>query len=179
MNKLNIALRFSLLSFIAISILTATYFLSSPQIEKQKLRAKAEKFLEIEANLKISPDFFSKAKKIKIADKEGFLYSSPNSNFIEIYTNKGYSGKILVLIGLNNNKELTGIRILEHKETAGLGDKIEQLSWLSNFKGSSLKNKKFALKKDGGDFDSFSGATISPRAVVNLVNEVLKSINFD
>lgn len=86
----------------------------------------------------------------------------------------GYSGAIRLLVGVDFNGTVLGTRVTEHHETPGLGDKIElRLSdWITHFSGKTLRNENdphWAVKKDGGDFDQFTGATITPRAVVNAV----------
>ncbi|QTF08428.1 electron transport complex subunit RsxG [Brenneria izadpanahii] len=91
---------------------------------------------------------------------------------------RGYSGIISLLIGINADGELTGVRTISHTETPGLGDKIELShgDWILGFNGKSLQNtteKQWAVKKDGGDFDAFTGATITPRAVVKSVHQTL------
>lgn len=91
---------------------------------------------------------------------------------------KGYSGVISLLIGVNANGELTGVRTISHTETPGLGDKIElsHSDWILGFNGKSLQNtaeKQWHVKKDGGEFDAFTGATITPRAVVKSVHQTL------
>ena len=90
----------------------------------------------------------------------------------------GYNGKIKVLVGINYDGKLAGIRIVSHHETPGLGDAIEtdRSNWVDQFAGRSLDNpasKKWAVKRDGGVFDQFTGATITPRAVVKAVHRSL------
>lgn len=90
----------------------------------------------------------------------------------------GYSGNIDMVIGIDRNGEILGVRVIAHAETPGLGDKIEiaKSDWILSFNGRSLKNptiEQWAVKKDGGEFDQFSGATITPRAVVNAVRRGL------
>jgi electron transport complex protein RnfG len=87
---------------------------------------------------------------------------------------EGYAGPIVCIMGVARNGQLLGVRVLKHKETPGLGDKIEPAkdNWIYEFKGKSLgapPPDKWAVKKDGGVFDQFSGATITPRAVVRAV----------
>jgi electron transport complex protein RnfG len=84
----------------------------------------------------------------------------------------GYSGNIDLLIALSNDNRLLGIEILSHRETPGLGDKIEsnKSNWLQQFKSISLADmneKNWRVKKDGVDFDTLTGATITPRAIIN------------
>jgi len=97
----------------------------------------------------------------------------------EVVTHNGYSGTIVLIIGVNADGELTGVRTITHAETPGLGDKIEiaKHDWVERFNGLSLTNppeKEWAVKKDGGRFDQFTGATITPRAVVGAVHQGLK-----
>jgi Na+-translocating ferredoxin:NAD+ oxidoreductase subunit G len=94
----------------------------------------------------------------------------------------GYSGDIRLLVGVNLDGSLSGVRVVSHRETPGLGDKIElsKNKWILGFDTKSLVNpveEKWRVKKDGGDFDQFAGATITPRAVVNQVKNVLQFVN--
>ncbi len=87
---------------------------------------------------------------------------------------RGYAGDVVVLIGIDAAGTLMGTRVIKHVETPGLGDKIElaKSKWILGFNGKSLANlpaDKWAVKKDGGVFDQFAGATITPRAVVKAV----------
>lgn len=91
----------------------------------------------------------------------------------------GYNGKIKLLVGVYFDGSLAGVRVINHKETPGLGDKInvKKADWILKFKGLSLRNpdeSKWKVKKDGGDFDQFTGATITPRAVVTAVKKALQ-----
>jgi electron transport complex protein RnfG len=92
---------------------------------------------------------------------------------------KGYSGDIVILTAVDNLGNVIGSRILKHSETPGLGDKIEmkKSDWMLSFNNSNLKSKIWKVKKNGGDFDSFTGATITPRAIVFAVKELLEVLN--
>lgn len=90
----------------------------------------------------------------------------------------GYNGKIHLLVGISFEGELTGVRVIKHKETPGLGDKIDikKADWILGFNGLSLSNpdeSMWKVKKDGGEFDQFTGATITPRAIVTAVKKAL------
>ena len=87
---------------------------------------------------------------------------------------RGYAGDIQVLMAVDMDGRTLGVRVLKHSETPGLGDKIEvkKDSWVKSFDGKSLGDpapEKWAVRKDGGIFDQFAGATITPRAVVKAV----------
>ena len=90
----------------------------------------------------------------------------------------GYNGKIHLLVGIYIDGSLAGVRVVKHAETPGLGDAVEirKSPWINDFAGKSLTNpsqERWAVKRDGGDFDQFTGATITPRAVVAAVRNTL------
>lgn len=80
---------------------------------------------------------------------------------------KGYSGKVSVMLGMDRNGRTTGIEIVSHKETPGLGSKIEDEPFKAQFKGIDLS---VSVKKDGDKIDAITGATISSRAICQAVN---------
>ncbi|WP_171035633.1 electron transport complex subunit RsxG [Colwellia ponticola] len=91
---------------------------------------------------------------------------------------QGYSGNIDFIMAVNANNTVSGVRILKHQETPGLGDKIEirKSDWINSFTGKRLLSEddnRWAVRKDGGMFDQFTGATITPRAVVKAVKSTL------
>lgn len=90
----------------------------------------------------------------------------------------GYNGKIHLLVGVNTDGSLAGVRVTTHRETPGLGDgiEIERSNWVLDFDGRSLGNPDMTgwqVKRDGGEFDQFTGATITPRAVIKAVKNTL------
>ncbi len=90
----------------------------------------------------------------------------------------GYSGQIKLLVAVRADGTLNGVRVVAHKETPGLGDRveIEKSDWVHAFEGKSIGNPDIShwkVKRDGGDFDQFSGATITPRAIVKAVKNTL------
>lgn len=86
----------------------------------------------------------------------------------------GYSGDIVIMVGIQPDGTVAGIEILRHSETPGLGDKVTQPAFKQNFVGKNLDNADWRVKKDGGEFDQITGATISPRAVVGAVRRGLE-----
>ena len=90
----------------------------------------------------------------------------------------GYSGRIHLLVGIYVDGSVAGVRVVKHAETPGLGDAIEvrKSPWIRGFDGKSLQNPQlegWAVTRDGGEFDQLTGATITPRAVVNAVRDTL------
>ena len=107
------------------------------------------------------------------------LKGQPSALVLEAIAPDGYSGKIKLLIAIRNSGEITGVRVISHKETPGLGDYIEiaKSNWIKVFDGKSLANHKeqdWQVKKDGGKFDYMAGATITPRAVVRATHKALE-----
>jgi electron transport complex protein RnfG len=107
------------------------------------------------------------------------LAGEPAAVILQASAPDGYSGAIHLLIGIHADGRLSGVRVVGHKETPGLGDKIElaKSPWILGFDGKSLQNPDesgWAVKKDQGRFDQFAGATITPRAVVKAVHNALR-----
>ncbi len=91
----------------------------------------------------------------------------------------GYAGDLTLMLGVGREGRILGVRVIAHAETPGLGDKVEisKSNWILGFDGRSLSNTStqgWRVKKDGGDFDQFAGATITPRAVVKGVEGGLR-----
>jgi len=125
--------------------------------------------------LKSEDTGFAKDTPVYLATLNGV----PSTAIFEVTTLKGYSGAITLLIGINaSDQTLSGVRVIKHKETPGLGDRMEtrKSNWVLAFNGKSLNNpdmNDWQVKKDGGDFDQFTGATITPRAIVNAIKTTL------
>jgi len=91
----------------------------------------------------------------------------------------GYSGKIYSMVGIDEQGNIIGARVITHNETPGLGDKVEakKSDWIQQFNGRSLLDplpQQWGVKKDGGDFDQLTGATITPRAVTASIRKALE-----
>ncbi|WP_436785114.1 electron transport complex subunit RsxG [Stutzerimonas frequens] len=110
-----------------------------------------------------------------VAIKDG----RPTAVILQAIAPDGYSGAIHLLVGVHADGRIAGVRVIGHRETPGLGDKIElaKSPWIRSFEGKSLTNPEadgWAVKKDRGEFDQFAGATITPRAVVGAVHRALQ-----
>ena len=169
---------FSLLASTALSI---SYFVTKTPIEESDARAKRI-FLNqvIPSNLydnNLVKDTISVEPNPLIGNKKNIdIYRAKKNNqviavIIETIAPDGYSGEIKTLVGIDQEDKILGVRVITHKETPGLGDyiEIEKSQWIKNFDLRSLDKmteKEWAVRKDGGDFDYVSGATITPRAVI-------------
>jgi len=102
----------------------------------------------------------------------------PVAVVLEAVVPDGYSAPIKMLVAVRHDGTLGGVRVVSHKETPGLGDRIDETKsdWILGFTGKSLGNPpidKWKVKRDGGVFDQFTGATITPRSVVKAVKNAL------
>ncbi len=122
-------------------------------------------------------------KKLLGSIKEIIVYRARKDNkniaaALTVIAPNGYNGAIVLLVGIKFSGEITGVRVVKHRETPGLGDgiDIQRSNWIEKFTGKSLFNPintAWKVKKDGGEFDQFTGATITPRAVVSAVHNAL------
>jgi len=104
---------------------------------------------------------------------------APVAVAMEVIAPDGYSGRIDLLVAIQADGALAGVRVVTHKETPGLGDYIDiaKSNWITGFDGKALlagKDSDWQVKKDGGQFDYMAGATITPRAVVKAVHHALQ-----
>ncbi len=186
MRKAGLSLAFfALISVILVAV--------TNHLTKDKIIENQAMLLMLALNEVVSPDHYdndlANSKIILESQDTGFakdtpvylatLNGQPAAAIFEVTTLKGYSGAMTMLIGINaSDQTLSGVRIVKHKETPGLGDKMEtrKTNWVLAFNGKSLNNPNMTgwqVKKDGGDFDQFTGATITPRAIVNAVKTTL------
>ncbi|WP_435247439.1 electron transport complex subunit RsxG [Vibrio sp. nBUS_14] len=110
------------------------------------------------------------------------LNGEPSAIAIEAIAPDGYNGAIKVIIGMKIDGTILGTRVLSHQETPGLGDKIDLRvsDWILSFAGKQVTDSnldRWKVRKDGGDFDQFTGATITPRAVVKSVKQAVQYVN--
>lgn len=104
---------------------------------------------------------------------------SPVAALFVVSARDGYAGAIRMLVGVDIEGKVTGVHVLAHRETPGLGDRIQsdKSDWVQQFDGRSLGNPvagRWKIKRDGGDFDQLSGASVTPRAVVKAVRQTLE-----
>jgi Na+-translocating ferredoxin:NAD+ oxidoreductase subunit G len=124
-----------------------------------------------------SPDLLGISRPITIyrARQNG----QPVAAILHTIAPDGYRGPIELLVGIAADGKLVGVQVVRHRETPGLGDAFENRNadWLPKFRGRSLEDppqQRWAVRADGGEFDAFTGATITPRAIVKAVRRALE-----
>ena len=123
-----------------------------------------------------SPDLLGSAQPVRIyrARRGG----APVAALIRAIAPDGYRGPIELLVAIGQDGRLIGVQVIRHNETPGLGDAFESrdVHWLGRFRGRSLTDpptQRWTVRRDGGDFDAFTGATITPRAIIKAVRNAL------
>jgi Na+-translocating ferredoxin:NAD+ oxidoreductase subunit G len=127
--------------------------------------------------LAVAPDLLGIARPVAIyrARKDG----QPVAAILHTTAPDGYRGPIELLVAIDVSGKLIGVQVVRHRETPGLGDAFENRNrdWLPKFSGRSLDDppqQRWSVRKDGGEFDGFTGATITPRAIVKAVRRSLE-----
>ena len=146
--------------------------------------AAAEAAKKTEAIKNVLPEFNElKETMVKSAMEDAeipfYLAYDANNNFIgaavETFTNKGFSGNISLMVGILANGTINNISVLQHSETPGLGSKMSESSFKDQFNNKNTTSFNFNVKKDGGDVDAITAATISSRAFCDAVNRALST----
>ncbi len=180
-----------LFALIAAGLLAATNNATKDKIKASERLAAEKALLEIIPKHRFDNDLLMDTINVPEAAQshlgnvagENIFIARKNNRIIAVIipaiAPDGYSGDIKMIAGVNADLTLAGVRVLAHRETPGLGDKVDikKSPWISRFNGLSLKKPAsdgWAVKKDGGAFDQFTGATITPRAVVTAVHKVLQ-----
>lgn len=163
-------------------LIAGTYLLTRDGIALQKRQAEEKALLQIiprelhnnsmlDDTIPVGPETsglnLRENKQIYIARQDDTVVAV----IIPAVAPDGYTGEIELIVGVNKDGSVAGVRVLSHRETPGLGDKVDikKSDWVMGFNGHSLDNPEpegWAVKKDKGVFDQFTGATITPRAVV-------------
>lgn len=181
-------------AFVTTALLALTADFTQERIAKAEREAQQKALFEIVPRTRHTNDLLSDSIQIPESAWAGLGLKSGGDIYVARHTNEtiaviipatapdGYSGDIRMIVGINADGTIAGVRIVDHKETPGLGDKIElkKHQWILDFNGKSLHSPattQWKVKKDGGSFDQFAGATITPRAVVNQVRRVLEFVD--
>lgn len=171
------------------ALLAATYLITRPIIAETEKQAKLALIGQILPATLYDNDLLKDAALLPPAKELGnseptpvyraIKAGKPSAAVLEAIAPDGYSGKIRMIVAIKADGEVSGVRVVTHKETPGLGDYIEiaKNSWIRIFEGKSLSkftDQEWKVKKDGGRFEHMAGATVTPRAVVKAVHKSLK-----
>lgn len=187
-NVIRSAASLGLIAMAGTALLAGVDFFTADRIAEQERRVVLEQLGRIipehydesllDDRITITDEnFFPKGQRVTVwrARDKG----APLAVILKFNAVNGYSGDITLLAGIDVDGELRGVRVISHKETPGLGDaiEIEKSPWILGFSGKSLVRPApdlWKVRRDGGEFDQFTGATITPRAVVDAVRMALQ-----
>lgn len=178
-----------IIALLGTALLAGVNELTYERIIEQEKRRVLQQLNEIVPTALYNNDLL--ADKIEINDQAFFHHPAPVTVYrarmdgqpvavmMIVTAPDGYNGDIRLLAGIAASGTIFGVRVISHRETPGLGDPIdkEKSDWILGFNQKSLQDPDangWAVKKDGGQFDQFTGATISPRAVVGTVHRTLR-----
>ncbi len=187
-STLQTAVNLVFFSVLGTTVLASTFFLTHDAIVKSEEGEKLKLITQIvppalfdndvvQDTLIIPPDPLLGTEDDTTAYRAR-LNGEPSAVVLQAIAPDGYSGRISLILAVRPSGELTGVRVVAHKETPGLGDYIElpKSPWIKGFDGKSrdlYADADWKVKKDGGKFDYMTGATITPRAIVKAVNKAL------
>ena len=179
-------------SLVGTAALAWTYKAAHPAIEASEKKEKLLLLSQVMPNRLYDNDLIGSQREVPANDLLGTSQASAvwtarkggqfTGLVLEAIAADGYSGDIALLIGISTTGDILGVRVTAHHETPGLGDYIDivKSNWIRQFDGRSLTRpevKLWKVKKDGGEFDSVAGATITPRAVVKAVRNALEYVD--
>ncbi|MGB1239682.1 MAG: electron transport complex subunit RsxG [Pseudomonadales bacterium] len=179
------ALGIAIFATLTAAVIALTYVTTKPVIAHNIKEQQAAKLYQIVPKTSIDNDLLASAFNVQdnalgrehpVTAYRAMKGDRVSTVIFPVVTPHGYSGDISLLVGINADASVAGVRVITHKETPGLGDKLElkKSPWIKQFDGQHKTSKDdWAVKKDGGQFDQFTGATITPRAVVNAVGETI------
>lgn len=166
------------------AIVSITYVLTADTIARQEQQQTLAKITEVLNPKRFDNNPLENCVMVSAPDITGSeevtpiyratLQNEPYALVFQTQTKKGYNGLIKLIAAVDAESNVQGVRTLNHKETPGLGDKIElkKSDWILTLTDKTIRDandKKWFVKKDGGDFDQFTGATITPRALINQI----------
>lgn len=173
---------------LAVGLVAEVHDLARPQIEASERARRVARLAEVLGSTRYDNDLLDDVIHVRDAELLGTdellpvhrarLGTEPVAALLFPVAPDGYSGAIRLVVAVDPQGRLLGVRVLGHKETPGLGDAIERRKsdWITSFSGRSLGDPGedgWKVRKDGGEFDQFTGATVTPRAVVRAVHASL------
>jgi electron transport complex protein RnfG len=185
---LGAGLKLTLFAFLGAVLLGVTYTLTYKRIQQNEIEAVQRNLQAVLAADRYDNDPYADRTRVDASvllgsDEAVTVYRArlngePAAAVFRSIAPNGYNGAIKLLVGVYADGSISGVRVVAHKETPGLGDGIDERKsdWVLSFNQQSLASlgdKGWAVKKDGGEFDQFTGATITPRAVVQAVKNTL------
>ena len=173
----------------AVGLVVLVHHYAAPRIAANEHAARIARFTAVLGDVRFDNDVLADVVMVRDAEFLGTdralplhrarLGGRPVAALMEVVAPGGYGGVIRLLVAVRPDGSVIGVRVLSHSETHGVGDAIEpqRSGWLERLTGRALGNpalERWAIRKDGGDFDQYTGATVTSRAVVGAVRDALR-----
>ncbi len=187
-RPLRAGLTLAIAATVAVGIVALVHDIAGPRIEANERAQRVARLAAALGDVPYDNDLLGDVILVRDAGRLGTddpvpihrarLAGRPVAALIETVAPDGYAGAIRLLVAVGADGRLLGVRVLAHQETPGLGDAIDERKsdWILGFTGRSLADPApggWKVRKDGGEFDQFTGATVTPRAVVGAVEDAL------
>lgn len=172
-NLTNMVLSLLLITLLSGGVLGYVYELTKAPINQAKLAKKTQAIKGVLPEFSNDPN--EKMQVVVIDDKLAVeLYPAEQEGkqigtAVKTFSKRGYGGLVWLMVGITSEGTIHDIEVLEHKETPGLGTKMASPQFKDQFKGKNIKDFNLQVKKDGGDVDAITAATISSRAFCDAV----------
>jgi len=188
-RALRAATALAVTAVVAVGIVALVHDSAAPQIEASRRARLLEQLTAVLGDVAYDNDPLADALQVRDPELLGTteplvahrvrLHGQPVAVLLNVVAPDGYSGAIRLLVAIDPDSKVLGVRVLEHRETPGLGDFIEsrRSDWIARFTGRALGDpppSRWQARKDGGDFDQFTGATVTSRAVIRAVRDALE-----
>ena len=183
-----IAAAIAIAAVVAVAVVALAYRIAAPRIEAHRHAEAIAQLTEVLGGLPFDNDPLTDVIAVRDPGLLGTdrplpihrvrLGGQPVAALIETVAPRGYGGTIRLLVAVTPDGKVIGVRVLEHHETPGVGDRIEpgRSGWLKQFIDRSLGNppdSRWGLRRDGGDYDQLSGATVTSRSVTIAIRDAL------
>ena len=187
-RALRAAVVLAIAATVAVGVVAVVHDLALPRIEASQRAQRLEQLTTVLGSIAYDNDPLEDTVQVRDPELLGTIEAltahrvrkggQPVAVLLNAVAPDGYSGAIRLLVAIDAQGKVLGVRVLEHRETPGLGDFIEarRSDWIRGFDGRSLGDPppaRWLVRKDGGDFDQFTGATVTPRAIVGSVRNAL------
>ena len=169
-NLVNMVTVLTVIAIVSSSLLGFTYLKTKDAIAAVQLKKKVEAIKAVTPAFDSNPD----DNKFTAQGIEFYPVSKGGENVgvaIKTFSSKGFSGNVSIMVGLDNQGNIYNTAVLQHAETPGLGSKMESDKFKKQFVGKSPQTFKLSVKKDGGDVDAITAATISSRAFCDALQK--------
>lgn len=167
-----------MVALIAAALLSVINQVTKEPIQKAQNKMVAESIQEV-VSTKFDNDPYAEKISVKRGKERFTLYPARKEGYVtsivmKTFSNKGFGGRMDVLVSFLLDGTIGGYKVITHKETPGLGSKVNEASFRKNIIGKNPADEKFKVRQDGGEVDAITGATITSRALIDAIQKAYR-----